>query len=498
MFLRNFWVLILSLCFPWQILCRERKTENGRANRTDGGRSIRVLFYNNPPDAFSDCHHFPYLKVSSMRCRFPGHCVENLMQIVNFLGLKVDPVIDHSHFLGGYINGTPTGLLSLLANRSVDSICKLFTRTNNNSKIFDFTRTIYSTWSGIAVRRHPCGQMYKWDMWSLFHPFTESTWLAIGIMLLIWMTLFPMTNLIESKIATKKKCEGIQILWRMFRLQLQQPDDIRFCSVSGNFSFFLFGLLHVMLFCSLYQSWIVTTLISGQRLVPFQSLEELIPLLESGRYKFAALPTNHWFFETVESSNDPRHIRIRNAMRKYPLEVYEDESQVLKLVQSGTHVAIVQGGSTLEWVANSFCEVVFVRGGMPEKAIHFAFAKGSTFVKMFNEAIGHEAVFMHRKRWKYEYYTEKQRERFCLESDRERKRFKPLGLIPFLGPCVVLLFGNAIALVAFSMETIVHFFTRNNIRKSEECLRKQMEEAIRAENLCTDNELFEMKRRKEK
>lgn len=53
--------------------------------------------------------------------------------------------------------------------------------------------------------------------------------------------------------------------------------------------------------------------------------------------------------------------------------------------QSGTHVAIVQGGSTLEWMANSFCDVVFVRGGMPEKAIHFAFPKDSEFVKLFNE-----------------------------------------------------------------------------------------------------------------
>uniref|UniRef100_A0A183C711 Glucuronosyltransferase n=1 Tax=Globodera pallida TaxID=36090 RepID=A0A183C711_GLOPA len=399
---------------------------NAGGNRTNSP-IIRVLFYHNPPDVFDNCHRFPNLKVSSMRCRFPGHCVELLMQVVNYLDLQVEPVIHHGHFLGGYAtdqigvnllisklnDGTPTGLLSMLANGSVDSICKLFTRTNNNNNAFDFSRIIYATWSGIAVRRHSGGQMYKWDMWSLFHPFTEGTWVAIG-----------------------------------------------------NFSYVVYGLLHVMLFCSLYQSWICTTLIGGERVLPFRSVEELVPLLESGRYKFAALPTNHWFFETVESSNDPRHIRIREAMRKYPLEIYEDESEVMELVQSGTHVAVVQGWSTLEWVANSFCDVVFVKGGMPEKAIHFAFSKGSPFVKLFDEqAIGHEAVFMHRKRWKYGYYLEKQRERFCLENDNERKRFKPLGLIPFLGPCVVLLAGNAFALIAFTMEKIARCYSRSRPKR---------------------------------
>ncbi|KAI3422318.1 hypothetical protein GPALN_012841 [Globodera pallida] len=434
--LNRFWRLLLLLSFEalqWQVVSSARRMGNAGGNRTNTP-IIRVLFYHNPPDVFDNCHRFPNLKVSSMRCRFPGHCVELLMQVVNYLDLQVEPVIHHGHFLGGYLNdGTPTGLLSMLANGSVDSICKLFTRTNNNNNAFDFSRIIYATWSGIAVRRHSGGQMYKWDMWSLFHPFTEGTWVAIGIMLLVWMVLFPMTNLVESKIVNKPTNDGFQILWRMHRnsIQLICCFSIKF---SGNFSYVVYGLLHVMLFCSLYQSWILTTLIGGERVLPFRSVEELVPLLESGRYKFAALPTNHWFFETVESSNDPRHIRIREAMRKYPLEIYEDESEVMELVQSGTHVAVVQGWSTLEWVANSFCDVVFVKGGMPEKAIHFAFSKGSPFVKLFDEAIGHEAVFMHRKRWKYGYYLEKQRERFCLENDNERKRFKPLGLIPFLGP----------------------------------------------------------------
>ena len=56
------------------------------------------------------------------------------------------------------------------------------------------------------------------------------------------------------------------------------------------------------------------------------------------------------------------------------------------LTKSGSHVAVVQDDSALKWEALAFCDVVFVFGGMPEKAVHFMFPKGSKFVNLFNEA----------------------------------------------------------------------------------------------------------------
>ena len=48
-------------------------------------------------------------------------------------------------------------------------------------------------------------------------------------------------------------------------------------------------------------------------------------------------------------------------------------------------MAIVQDDSPLKWEGLAHCDVVFVSGGMPEKAVHFVFPKGSDFVRLFNE-----------------------------------------------------------------------------------------------------------------
>lgn len=57
--------------------------------------------------------------------------------------------------------------------------------------------------------------------------------------------------------------------------------------------------------------------------------------------------------------------------------------------KEGTHVAVVQNDSPLKWEALAFCDVVFVSGGMPEKAVHFMFPRGSNFTKPFNEVMAH-------------------------------------------------------------------------------------------------------------
>lgn len=59
--------------------------------------------------------------------------------------------------------------------------------------------------------------------------------------------------------------------------------------------------------------------------------------------------------------------------------------------------------------------------------------------KYFIKGIGHEAMFMQRKHWKYSYLAEKRRNRLCADHEAEVKRFKPLGMLEKI---LVLLFWN--------------------------------------------------------
>lgn len=116
--------------------------------------------------------------------------------------------------------------------------------------------------SFIAVRRH-VGR-YRDGMWNLFYPFTVSTWVCASIMLLAQLLVFALITNAESRICQRPTFNEFQvrfltndgetnqsihqmnlcqILWRMFRVQLQQPDGVRFYSMSGwtNDAFFVWN-----------------------------------------------------------------------------------------------------------------------------------------------------------------------------------------------------------------------------------------------------------------
>ena len=167
-------------------------------------------------------------------------------------------------------NGTATGLLALLANGSVDTICKMFARNNRNRKLFDFSRTLHAvsssscSSSSITDSLCDCGTPicgpkpggHLESVLSIHGQHLDGHKVEIrneailelidSTMLLAQLLVFAVITNAESRIAKRptfsefQACfdlvncdQNSQILWRMFRVQLQQPDGVRFYSISG-------------------------------------------------------------------------------------------------------------------------------------------------------------------------------------------------------------------------------------------------------------------------
>ncbi|KAH7725793.1 Protein W02A2.5 [Aphelenchoides avenae] len=383
--------------------------------------------------------------------------------------LLIEPVVDEADVgavdTGSYKNGTWNGLLGYVANGTADTVCDFYQNNELRRAHFDLTENVYDVRMTFAVGR--LKDAASLGMWNLFGPYTLTTWLAVAVMLALQAAYTIMLTRVEVGMKRRQHFEPENVAWRLLRLQFSQGDGVESPSVAGRLSLAVFALFQCLIVPALYQNYLLSSIIRPHDPRPFKDARHLHSFVAEGKYHLAAYNPGHWFLVNLERSKGFQYVALRESTKTYPVIMVPTVQEALECVSKGVCVMATQEDDPAMFLSRQYCDVVFVNAENFVSS-HFAFAKGSPFVAMFNKTIYENNMLIRRiqRRYLQEYQQMKRHE--CNEYQAKEAQFQPLKIWPFVGLMTVFLFGAMAALTAFIAENAIqsHAFIRISKRWS--------------------------------
>lgn len=410
-------------------------------------QALRVGFVRYPPAVFNSCAHFPELGIRR-KCPLPGFCVEIVKVLGQSLKIPVVPVVlaeENNEIDVGtqHGNGSWSGVLGAILNGTVDTACIFYQNTETRAPYFDFSTPIYTTQSRIAVRSQTPN-----EMWRLFKPYTLDSWLIIVGLLLLQMLAFMWIERAECRMCYRQQSTANlpRLAWRTLRMQLLQPEAMHFHTTAGKIQLIIFGLIQCSVITSIYQFWIVSSLVQSKPISPIKDGSQLLKNLD-GRYRLVSQYKGHWFYEKLQFSTDFPFKEMREIAKKQPISWAHSINEALQLIEKGDHVLLLQGDDPAFFMAAHFCNIVFVDRELPSMTSHLAFAKGNPIREQIDAAIQREGIQLRRIYERYRDLRTMIRNQECEEQMAKSRRYQPLALMPILG--VLLLYALYIAIACF-------------------------------------------------
>jgi len=332
-------------------------------------------------------------------------------------------------------------IIALVENGTVDTWCTFLQHTEKRGERFSLSAPLFHVRSGFAVRRcRSDSELLVGGMWSLFRPFSLTTWVVICAALATQMLIGLAISWLERKVVgggSHRRNTGESVAWQMLRMQLRQATGGApplFRTLAGRLAMTVFGLMQCLLLLSMYQAGIVYSLARPPPVPPFTSLDELLLRLDTGeerlvrRWGQARLMLQSWFFEEVNSSYSWPYPILRRTLAQHPPLEARSNAEMLATLHSGRHVAVTQEDSRLHLVvATTECDMTVVYEGMPTKGAHIFLRKGHPMLERLNAAIKAEAPEIRRIVARYERYVHARRERTCADPEMSRRRWSKLG-----------------------------------------------------------------------
>ncbi|KAH7708064.1 Protein W02A2.5 [Aphelenchoides avenae] len=413
---------------------------------------IRVVFPRVPPGMYDDCTKFPTLK-SSVNCPKPGICAEIIRAIALRQNLRIVPIVPPTArgdtAIGAYVNGTWVGMLGYLANGTADTVCLFYAETDFRRKHFDFSDAVYVPQNAFAVGRGK--DVVAGGMWDFFDPYKLEMWLAMLLIFLAQCTII-FIAFVEYRSKKRARFEPGEVVWQLVRLQLRQVSSIRFYSDAGRMHMLVFAFMQCLLLLSLYQGWILSSLINHRESKPFSNMDEMIDLIARGKYRLVTNSPGHWFFELIQNSSKYNFIRLRNATERHPVVIVRNEKEAMDFVEHSNGIIPTQTDYTTMF--ESPCAISFVRFNIVERSAHFLFPKGSSFRAIFNEALDKERISVARLERRYFERPFELKKKKCERTLRKRMAMRPLQVSPYLGVLIVSAAGVCMAVLAFVLEQV--------------------------------------------
>ncbi|KAH7698341.1 Protein W02A2.5, partial [Aphelenchoides avenae] len=318
----------------------------------------------------------------------------------------------------------------------------------------------------IAARKRD--ELVANGMWEIFQAYSSLAWLAMGVMLAIQALCCLFIARAEVDLKQRKEFSPLDVslsqalrrlkanfkmIWKLLRLQLSQPECTDFYTKAGKLTIFVFALMQCLLLLGLYQSWILSSIIRTVDLRPFKNVDDLFLQLTTGKHRFASYYPGHWFWDNTfrSSSSDFRYKTIREAVAAYPILTFTDPKGALDCVDRGKCVLVTQRDDYTTFLSSDYCDILFVTEGLPEVSAHFVFRKDNPLVDLFNDAITEEMVHIMRVARRYFNNVHLEKRERC-DHYGEAAKYRPLGIVPFLGLVVVAAAGGALAVMAFVAE----------------------------------------------
>ncbi|CAJ0560278.1 unnamed protein product, partial [Mesorhabditis spiculigera] len=351
---------------------------------------IRIAYAKNPPDAFSNCRHFPTF-TPTVPCAFPGWTVEIMSQITSYAGFDIEPVVANN-VIGSLDwgtqlkNGSWVGVLGMLANNSADAACLMYQMTDLRAEYFDFSYPVTNVQPIYAVqaRKADIGSI----LWNAFKPYSTVTWLFILASFLVQTLYLVGITKVEKHLGFRHRFRPFEVFWQCIQLQLDEhSEDMRFNTLAGNIVMFLFALLQSSLLIKLYEGLLLSALLAPVDDNPFKDADGLIALIAKGEYHLVTNYLGNWYFDDMLHSNAAHFVALRAAVANNPVVTAPTVAAALDMVESGPYVYPMQVDSLAMQMSKERCNLVYVSDGLPQVGAYIVFQNQSRFIKNINRAI---------------------------------------------------------------------------------------------------------------
>uniref|UniRef100_A0A914X5S7 VWFA domain-containing protein n=1 Tax=Plectus sambesii TaxID=2011161 RepID=A0A914X5S7_9BILA len=267
---------------------------------------------------------------ANVNCTLPGVSHEILDFILTALSIPYHLDGKSWEEWGGYDydNETWTGTLGELYRGNYDMFAGEYEYTETRDEYFDYSYFLRQS-EQVFIRSKPINSGYMINPLKLiFGAFSNAvivaffgTLLALGVGLALCKSL-------EYTMQHSHQSSFLAYLWHA-------PDHRSL--KSGRTIFLLFSFF-TALASGLLQPTLLTQLLITPNERPFSSIEELIRVLDSGKYKLVTENPTYSFFETMETSNLSYYVRLKMAVQKNGLRIVNSLEKVTTVLKTGNYL----------------------------------------------------------------------------------------------------------------------------------------------------------------
>lgn len=125
------------------------------------------------------------------------------------------------------------------------------------------------------------------SMYDFFTVYSSLMWFAILGSSLIFVAFGVLVHSAEWKLGMIKRVQVGDLIWKVFRLEVNQQYELEFRLSSGTLALGIFAF-QCLIILSIYQSYIITSMVKFKDPRPFKP-EDLLHQLQQRKYSFVSI-----------------------------------------------------------------------------------------------------------------------------------------------------------------------------------------------------------------
>lgn len=137
----------------------------------------------------------------------------------------------------------------------------------------------------MAVRRAESSLTTIYDFFTVYSTWT---WFVILLFLLVFMVFGVFVHFVEWRLGICRRLRIGDIVWRIFRLQMNQYRRLEFHLPSGMFALRVFSFLQCLIILNIYQNYIISAVVKFKDSNPF-SPDDFLAQLQQNRYSLLSV-----------------------------------------------------------------------------------------------------------------------------------------------------------------------------------------------------------------
>ncbi|KAI6224067.1 hypothetical protein M3Y95_00843900 [Aphelenchoides besseyi] len=371
---------------------------------------------------------------STKKCPRPGLAVEIISLIAKHINATIQVVgYDHRFTVDDVIDEKNCflGMYAQVQNDEADLLAYTVEATKHRQDWWDFTEPLYKSEVHIALKMEHTTLSSVFDFFSVYQNYT---WLVMAVSFILFVGFGVIVRVVERRLNLRYSVGIYSHCWRYVRLQLLQPVDIQYRLRAGNLSLIVFAFFQCAVIISMYQSWILTSVMRIRK-PPMLNFDDISELLLNERYELVSARPSAWYFEEIIQSELEPFRTLGVALRERAPRWVKSDYEALSLASTGEYMVFLQTDRHDHCLLNMFCELSTIESPFPPMSETFLMRKGSPWLPLVNKAIRAQNYQIKRLFRKYVDY------RAPSICDMPNHKIQSLTLTPYYGVLLLLAFG---------------------------------------------------------